>query len=699
MTNYLQKELYELIRSDKNIFDALQEASLDGIWYWDLENPENEWMSEKFWETLGFDPKEKKHLASEWQDLIHPDDLKHALYKFEKHLADPNYKYSLIVRYKHKNGSTVWIRCRGMAIRDKNGKPIRFLGVHNDITSLKETELILKDINNFSELMFNASEDIMFIKDSEYRIIKANQAMLNLYPEDMRDSIIGTTTVEKFDHKDAEYFLRHDRIAFEKGVSRTIEYIKMPNGEDKIIDTHKIRFYDKNGDAFIFGIARDVTQRERLLGDIQKANKTLEYIAYNDDLAEVFNRKGFIKNARHALKDNADDKLMALLNIDLDNFKYINDTLGYSFGDKLITGISQRLKAILDNSAIIGRSGGDDFIVLIQGVSYKRQIYQLAEQLINKISEIYIIDDKKVFQSCSIGVSIYPNDADNIEKLLQYADTAMHIAKSKGKNTYELYNAEFDNSTKRRNAIDKELRNLDTNEFHIVYQPQYNRNKNIYGVEALLRWNSPVLGNITPDEFIPLAEKNQMIKELGHWIFTQTIKDWQELSDENLVDNLKLSINISSVQLLEESFSGNIIKNFGQIEKQDVTFEITETHLLNNVDLTRSIIANINKLGISFALDDFGTGYSSLKYLANLPIDYLKIDKGFVQNLDKQNNKGIVLAIVELAKNLGKHCVAEGVETIEQLQFLESIGCDYYQGYYFSRPISLNDLKNLLKSK
>ena len=699
MEHYLKTELYKLLSEDKNIFDALQEAGLDGLWYWDLENPENEWMSEKFWKTLGFNPKEKKHLASEWQDLIHPDDLKHALYKFERHLADPNYKYSLIVRYKHKNGSTVWIRCRGMAIRNKNGKPIRFLGVHNDITSLKETELILKDINNFSELMFNASEDIMFIKDSEYRIIKANQAMLNLYPEDMRDSIVGSTTVEKYNPKDAEYFLRHDKIAFDKGFSRTIEYIKMPNGEDKIIDTHKIRFYDKNGHAFIFGIARDVTLREKLLLQVQDANNKLKFLAYNDDLTGLYNRQGFIDNAKKKLLKNSSPNLTALLVIDLDGFKYINDTLGYSTGDKLIIAISEILKNELSDSTSIARSGGDDFLVMIQDIPNIECLITIVKNLRTQISKPLKINKNTIMQSTSIGISTYPNDADNIEKLLQYADTAMHSAKSQGKNTYAFYNADFDETIQRRNAIDKELRNLDINEFHIVYQPQYDRNKNIYGVEALLRWNSPALGNVTPDEFIPLAEKNQMIKELGHWIFTQTIKDWQELSDENLVDNLKLSINISSVQLLEESFSSDIIKNFGQIEKQHVTFEITETHLLNNIDLTRSIIANINKLGISFALDDFGTGYSSLKYLANLPIDYLKIDKGFVQNLDKQNNKGIVVAIVELAKNLGKHCVAEGVETIEQLQFLESINCDYYQGYYFSRPISFNDLKNLLKSK
>lgn len=698
MEHYLKTELYKLLSESNEVFDALQGASLDGLWYLDIENPENEWMNDRFWETLGYDPKDKKHLSSEWQDIIHPEDLKSALAEFEKHLKDPNYPYSVIVRYKHKNGSTVWIKCRGMAIRNKYGKPIRMLGAHNDITSLKVAELKLADVNNFSELMFNASEDLMFIKDSQYRIIKINQAMLNVYPEEIRDSIIGTTTVEKFKLEEAEKFLYYDKLAFKEGVSRVIEHLSMPNGEEKILDTHKIRFYDKNNQPFILGIARDVTQREKLLTQVQLTNKKLKQIAYNDDLTNLFNRKGFIKNAKDIILSNSQNNLIALLVIDLDGFKYINDTLGYSIGDDLIVSVSERLKNTLDESTIVGRSGGDDFLVLLPNISSTVEVNSIVESLICEISKPFKIKGNSIIQSSSIGIAIYPNDADNIEKLLQHADTAMHSAKTQGKNTYSLYSRDFDEATQRRNTIDKELRNINFEEFHLVYQPQYDTNKNIYGMEALIRWQSPILGNVTPDEFIPLAEKNQTIKPLGQWILAQAINDWKELRDCNLVNNLKLSINVSSIQLLEESFSAELTEIFNDIENQSITLEITETHLLNNIDITRAIIANINKLGISFALDDFGTGYSSLKYLANLPIDYLKIDKGFVQELDTQNNKDIVIAIVDLAKNLNKHCVAEGVETAEQLEFLQSIGCDYYQGYYFSKPIPFIELKKLLQS-
>ncbi|WP_150466661.1 EAL domain-containing protein [Francisella sp. SYW-9] len=698
MSHYLKKELYDLISENHKIFDSLQKSSLDGLWYWDLENPENEWMNDRFWEILGYDPKEKKPLTSEWQHLIFPEDLQTATQNLEKHLKDPNHEYSQIVRYKHKNGSTVWVRCRGMAIRDKNGNPIRMFGAHNDLTALKNIQQDLKESKEFSELMFDASEDIMFVKDKNYRLIKANKAMLNLYPKDIQESVIGTTTVEKFSAEDAKLFLKYDKIAFKKGSSRTIEYITTPTGEKIVIDTYKVRFCNKAGEPFILGIARDVTEREALLQSIKEKNTKLNYIAYNDELTKLLNRKGFIKAAERSLKKANKNLLTALIMIDLDNFKFINGSFGYSVGDKLIVTIAKILRSCLPENSIIGRSGGDDFLVLIENQNNFQKIEDITKSIIKKISTPIDISKNSITQSVSIGIATYPDIAPNIEKLLQNADTAMHNAKSMGKNIYSNYSFDYDEATRRRNSIERELLNIDMREFNIVYHPQFDADMNIYGVEALIRWNSPNLGNVTPDEFIPIAEKNQTIEKIGQWIFKKTISDWQKLLKANLIDNIKLSINISSIQLINNKFSDKIIKFFDKIDKKLITFEITETYLLSDINHTRSIINKLNNKGFSFALDDFGTGYSSLKYLANLPIKYLKIDKSFVSDFDRENNKAIIKAIVQLANNLNKKCVAEGVETAEQLEFLKSIGCDFYQGFYFSRPIPFIELKKLLQS-
>ncbi|MED7787502.1 EAL domain-containing protein [Francisella sp. 19X1-34] len=698
MSHYLKEELYELISKNHKVFDSLQQSSLDGLWYLDLENPENEWMNDKFWEILGYDPKDKKPLSSEWQDLIFPEDLQIAIQNLEKHLKDPNYEYCQIVRYKHKNGSTVWVRCRGMAIRDKNGKPIRMLGAHNDLTALKNIQQELKESKEFSELMFDASEDIMFVKDEKYRLVKANKAMLNLYPKDIQQSVIGTTTVEKFSVEEAKLFLKYDKIAFDKGSSRTIEYITTPTGEKKVIDTYKVRFYDKAGKPFILGIARDVTQREALLESIKQSNVKLNYIAYNDNLTKLLNRKGFIKTAESSLRKTKDNHFAALIMVDLDNFKFINGSFGYAVGDKLIITVANRLRACLPENSIIGRSGGDDFLILIKDQKNLQEIEDITKKIIKEISIPIKINKNTITQSVSIGIATYPNTASNIEKLLQNADIAMYSSKTMGKNTYSHYSIDYDEATKRHKSIERELLNIDMSEFNVVYHPQFDANTNIYGVEALIRWNSPILGNVTPDEFIPIAEKNQTIEKIGQWIFKKTISDWQELLKDNLVKDIKLSINISSIQLINNTFSDKIIKFFDKVDKNLITFEITETYLLNDIEHTRSIINKLNNKGFSFALDDFGTGYSSLKYLANLPIKYLKIDKSFVSDLDKENNKAIIKSIIHLANNLNKKCVAEGVETGEQLEFLKSIGCDFYQGFYFSKPIPFIELKKLLQS-
>ncbi len=249
------------------------------------------------------------------------------------------------------------------------------LGAHNDISQLKETELKLKESQDFSELMLDASEDIIFVKDQDFRIVKANKAFLELYPKNMQKNIIGSTTIEKYNTKDAELFLEHDKIAFDRGSSRVLEYIKMPNGQNKAIDTYKVRFYDKDNNPFILGIARDVSERENLLNEIKHTNKILKHIAYNDDLTGLLNRKGFIRNASKAIDNH--HSLSALFIVDLDDFKFINDSLGYNAGDELIIKISQRLQRFLKSDTIIGRSSGDDFLIFLQNITDYKEFEKL----------------------------------------------------------------------------------------------------------------------------------------------------------------------------------------------------------------------------------------------------------------------------------------------------------------------------------
>lgn len=258
--HYLQTELEAALQRDTSIWEFLRSGSLDGVWYWDLENPEHEWMSPEFWRLFGIDPETKLHSPSEWQDLIFPEDGALALENFEKHLADPTHPYDQVVRYKHADGSTVWVRCRGMAIRDENGKPIRFLGAHVDLTKQLEAENAITRAKDFRDLMFAQIPDMVFVKDSEFRIVDANNKFLAVYPKEVRDGVIGSTTLEQYDETERELFLAEDRRAFSEGISEVEETIQFPDGQQRTLLTRKVSFRDNENRHFLIGIARDITE-------------------------------------------------------------------------------------------------------------------------------------------------------------------------------------------------------------------------------------------------------------------------------------------------------------------------------------------------------------------------------------------------------------------------------------------------------
>lgn len=276
--HYLETELEHAIQNDISIWEFLRAGSLDGVWYWDLENPENEWMSPEFWRLFGIDPETKGHKASEWQDLIFPEDGELALKNFEQHLADPTYPYDQVVRYLHADGSTVWVRCRGMAIRDKTGKAVRFLGAHVDLTSQIRAENSIADAKTFQDLMFQNLPDMVFVKDDEFKIIRANHKFLAVYPEDVRSGVIGTTTLEQYNEEEKDAFLVEDRRAFEKGFSEVEETITFPNGQRRTLLTRKVSFEDKEQQKFLIGIARDITELVQARSENEKSLSLLETV-------------------------------------------------------------------------------------------------------------------------------------------------------------------------------------------------------------------------------------------------------------------------------------------------------------------------------------------------------------------------------------------------------------------------------------
>lgn len=433
---------------------------------------------------------------------------------------------------------------------------------------------------------------------------------------------------------------------------------------------------------------------------IKIKQEELEYIASHDSLTNLFNRREFEdlldKTISNALRNKTS---LALLLIDLDNFKATNDTFGHIHGDELLKQFSNRLVLLIRKGDLISRVGGDEFTLISPNIKSPSSARQLAERILNELNSPYLINGKLITVTVSIGISIFPNDGRNSEKLLIKADLAMYKAKSSGKNTYQFYTEQLSYLQHRESEIEAHLRKaLQNNEFRLSYQPKYNLITNeIVGAEILLRWDNAVLGSISPNEFIPVAERSGLIIEIGNWVLVNSCKQIVAWMNEYNTD-LSFSINISPIQLANTQFLNNLKKILADADysAQNLELEITENILMGDSNEISNVLNDIAALGIKFSLDDFGKGYSSLNRLKMLPIDTLKIDKYFISDIQDEHEKVVIVdIIIKLANELGMDIIAEGIETKAQLNYLIAKKCILGQGFLLSEPLSTEDFIEL----
>ena len=437
----------------------------------------------------------------------------------------------------------------------------------------------------------------------------------------------------------------------------------------------------------------------------KKVEEDLEKLAYYDSLTELPNRSLLIERIKQAISvASRKQSLFSVLFVDLDRFKVINDSLGHSIGDKLLSLVAGRLKRLLRESDTVARNGGDEFVILTENVNDVREIFIVAEKIIQSISDNFEIEGHNMHIGASIGISIYPLDGDDALELLKMADTAMYCAKNEGNNHFEFYSSEMSNQIKDRLELESALRlAIHNEEFHLVYQPQVNISKQqTSGLEALIRWNSPTMGRVSPVKFIPVLEETGLIYPVGEWIILQVI----DFIKSGRSKNAKVSINLSALQCSINRYSEKIQSYIEEaaIDPSMIEFEITESLLINDFKKTEKFLQEISGLGCTIALDDFGTGYTSFSYLAKLPIDIIKIDRSLVTGIDQNKNlQDIVRAIVTMSQSLGIENIFEGVETENELEMVRQLNGKIVQGYLFSQPLELTKIdswfeKELVKS-
>lgn len=392
---------------------------------------------------------------------------------------------------------------------------------------------------------------------------------------------------------------------------------------------------------------------------------------------------------------------VAVLCVGLDDFKGINEQFSYQTGDQLLLALSDRLRAHSGRLGSLARLGGDQFALVQADIEQPYEAAELAQNILDDLEAPFALDHQEIRLRATIGITLFPEDGDSTEKLLQKAEQTMTLAKTRSRNRYQFYIASVDSEMRRRRELEKDLRDaLVREQFYLVYQPQISyRNQRVVGVEALIRWNHPEHGLVPPDQFIPLAEQNGTIIAIGEWVLDQACRQLREWHDQGFLD-LRMAVNLSTVQLHHAELP-RVVNNLLQIYRlppRSLELEVTETGLMEDISTAAQHLLSLRRSGALIAIDDFGTGYSSLSYLKSLPLDKIKIDKSFVQDLiDDDDDATIVRAIIQLGKSLGMQVIAEGVETAAQEAYIISEGCHEGQGYFYSKPLPARELLAYLK--
>jgi len=445
-----------------------------------------------------------------------------------------------------------------------------------------------------------------------------------------------------------------------------------------------------------YGIARDITDRI-------EAEEIIRFQAYHDMLTRLPNRTLLNDRLNQALTHaRRNDTNLSVMFLDLDRFKMINDTLGHIVGDHLLQAVAMRLRHCLREGDTLARLGGDEFTLLLPEVQSKNDAEQIARKIIKSLTLPFKIDNHELFVSTSIGISHYPEDGDSIESLIKHADIAMYSVKGSGKNGYQFYDNKMINAYSAHLSLENDLRRaLDDEQFEVYYQPQINiETHEVFAMEALIRWNHPERGMISPGEFIELAEETRLIKQIGNWIIKHAcaeLKRWRTMG----LNNVRIAINVSSIQLEQSDFVDFVLSvlHENNIPGKYLEIEITENTLMHDTDDGILKLRELSNHGVKIAIDDFGTGYSSLNYLKRLPIDTLKIDQSFIRDMSKsEEDSSIIKAIIAMAKGLNLNIISEGVETQAQLEQLKAWRCKNMQGFLFGRPMPCMKALDMLKN-
>lgn len=674
--------------SEQRLKQALESVN-SGAWEWQAKG--NILFASRIYTMLGYDEQMNPLTMNQHLLLIHPDDRASFEQQWQRFLQQTEPLFDITYRMRHRNEQWLWFRDQGKATEQaEDGKISKASGTFSNIT---ETRASQEKAKLFGEA-FRQARDWVVILDAQQRVVAANQSFSTAF-----DYTASQLEQPKIHHLGISLVRRR----FYTQLLHTLtpgqhwqgeELIITPDGRERPALINVSAVGEQQVSFFVL-VFTDITAQK-------EAEAELRYMANYDAMTGLPNRTLLMDRIYHGIEQaKRAGKTLALCFIDLDRFKHINDSLGHDIGDLLLKEVARRLKLTLRESDTVARLGGDEFVVLLEGYKNEDNISHVARKMLSIVSQPMLLSTHTVGISPSIGIAIYPDDATNAAELLKHADVAMYHAKEAGRNNFQFFTAEMNEKAYMQLARETRLRQaLQQNEFINYYQPIINTlNNSVVGVEVLLRWNTAE-GIVSPYHFIPLAEELRLIVNITQRLLERALADLKQWRQHGY--DIYLSVNLSTQHLEQTNLAEQtrILLEKYQLPASCLRFEVTESALMRDHQSAIETMLALSQLGILLALDDFGTGYSSLKYLKELPIDAIKIDRSFVQDIGIDNSdETIIETMLTMASSLGMYCVAEGVETERQLAFFTQRGCCLIQGYLFSVPLPADDLQKLLDSQ
>jgi diguanylate cyclase (GGDEF)-like protein/PAS domain S-box-containing protein len=684
------------LKAREDILRKLEEISKLGSWEVNLKTGMSVW-SDQSYKIYGLDKESTTTTMDLFLSHVVPEDLPKVKSFIEIGIKTAKLT-SFECKIKRKDGKILDLLINGQVILDEDNKPDKIIGTTQDIT---EFTSLKKHSDELSMLIESSSNEIYVVDYRTLKYLYVNQGVLDSLGYTMEEMLNKTI------YDINPNITKKDVLSFKKELNSSKKILNRSTHIRKDGSTYTVQayihpiVYDGVQAYVIFDT--DITELIEIEERLKEESKKLAHLAHHDTLTNLPNRTLFRDRlSQTILSSQRHNSQFALLFIDLDQFKKINDSLGHHIGDLILIEASKRLRESIRDEDTLARLGGDEFTIILKDIQNVNDVSHIASKIVENMKKEITVEDRTLFISSSIGISLYPQDTTDDHDLIKFADTAMYKAKEEGRDNFQYYSKDLTKHAFENVIMETSLRiAIKEKQFVVYYQPQIDPvEKSIVGMEALVRWMHPQIGLISPIKFIPLAEENGLILDIDNLVMKDAMREFVRWYKAGLNPG-KLALNLAMKQLAKKSYIEDLLQTMKEMnfKPQWLALEVTEGQIMNNPHSSIEKLNAISQLGIELAIDDFGTGYSSLSYLKKLPLDKLKIDQSFVRDITTdEDDASITKAIIALGKNLNMKLIAEGVETEEQRDFLVENGCDYIQGYLYAKPMPANEIEEMLKA-